>query len=182
MKKTLLIFATLMFLMVSMVSVDALTLRIPDTTGYIGKTITIPVDLENASDIGSIELVVLYNNSILSAKKVEKGGLTKGLITSNTSEAGIIAVNLVDSNGISGDGDIIKITFDVLSEGSTPLMIQNARAYNVDTYTDLPVDTVDGVLTASASTAGSGQTPGFELQTTMIVLLVAIFILRQRRK
>ena len=183
MKKTLLIFFTLMFLIASMATANALTLSIPDTTGYIGKTVTIPVKIENASNVGSIELVILYNDSLLNVKKVEKGSLVKGLITYNTSEAGMIAVNLVDSNGINGDGEIIKITFDILAttEGNTSLVIQNAKAYDVDTYTDLPIDTTTGMLTIS-TTSGTTQTPGFEIITfiSAFTLLAILLVLKRR--
>ncbi len=182
MRKTMLVFLMLVSSLVLMTSAQALTLRIPDTTGYVGKTVTIPVEIENASNVGSVELVVLYNDSILSVKKVEKGSLLKGLITSNTSEPGIIAINLVDSNGINGDGEIIKITFDILAEGNTPLIIQNAKAYDVNTYTDLPVDTTNGLLTISTG-APSSQTPGFEVITFLsaLIILIAILLIYNRK-
>ncbi len=184
MRKILLITSTLIFLSLSIAGANALTISIPDVTGNAGKTVTVPVNIEDASDVGSVELAIVYNSSLLSIKKVEKGSLLKGLISYNDTEEGIVAINLVDSNGINGDGEIIKVTFDVIGaeNQNTTLLIQNARAYDVNTYTELPVETINGVLMISAGgAAGSGQTPGFEIVFFMIALLAITLITRKKK-
>ena len=48
MRKSVLIFFILAFSLISTAAADALTLKIPDATGYVGKTVIIPVNIENA--------------------------------------------------------------------------------------------------------------------------------------
>jgi len=167
-----------------MVTANALTIKIPDKTGYVGKTITILVNIEGATDVGSVELTIVYNSSLLDVKKVEKGSLLKGLITYNASEKGVIAINLIDSNGINGDGEIAKITFDILSTTAvnTTLLLQNVKAYDVNTYTVLPVDTINGILNISTGGGSSSQTPGFELVTFLSVFVLLTIPIMLRRK
>ncbi len=163
----------------------ALTITIPDTNGEVGKKAEVSVMIEDASNVGSIDLTILYDPSILEISKVEKGNLVKGMFSSNTENDGIIVIELADSNGINGDGEIAKLTFNVLGNGSTPITIQNAKAYDVESHGDIEVTVENGNFQASPASStnqGGGGTPGFEIQTVIIIFMIAIFIFKLRRK
>jgi len=169
-------------LSVSMTSVDALLMSIPETTGYVGKCVTIPVEMKDADGIGSIELTITYDTSMLDFKKVEKGGLTKGLVSYNASQPGSITIGLVDSTGITGTGNVLLITFEVLKEGNTTVSLSDVNAYDVDTYATVDVETTDGVVIAVIGGETNNQS-GFEMILLITAfMLVTVLVYRKTRK
>ena len=167
----------------SIQTASALTITISDASGYIGEGAEVPVNIKDAADVGSIDLTILYDPTVLNISKVEKGDLVKGMLSSNIENEGIISIGIADSNGISGDGEIVKLTFDVIGNGSAPITLQNAKAYDVNTHADIEVSVENGDFQANyKTTTGGSGTPGFELQTLIIVLISSMFILRLRRK
>ncbi len=177
------IIITLISLALFIQTTAALTITIPDTSGEIGKETRVSVIVEDAVNVGSIDLTILYDPSILEVLKVEKGDLVKGMLSSNTDNEGIITIGIADSNGINGDGEIARITFNVLSNGSTSVTIQNAKAYDVDSHADIEVTVEHGnfqAAAASTSQEGGGGTPGFEIFILMFSIII-IFIYKRHR-
>ena len=177
------IISILFLFTLSIQTASALTITVSDATGYVGEEAEVPVNIEDATDVGSIDITILYDPAVLNISKVEKGSLVKGMFSSNTENEGIIVIGIADSSGINGDGRIAKLTFNVIGNGSTPITIQNAKAYDVSTHADIEVSVENGNFQANyKTTAGGKGTPGFELQTIIIILISSILILRFRRK
>jgi len=179
--KTYKIIPLLLFIL-SIQTVSALTISISDSSGSVGKEAEVSVMIEDATNVGSIDLTILYDPSILEISKVEKGTLVKGILSSNTENEGIIVIGIADSNGINGDGEIAKLTFNVLANGTTPITIQNAKAYDVDSHADIEVTVENGNFEAKTAVQGGGDTPGFEIQTFIIILVGILFIYRWKRR
>ena len=111
-----------------------------------GKEAKIPINLEDASDVGSLQIEITYDASVLQVAQVEAGDLGKNaLIESNQDNPGIIIIGLVDSSGINGSGSVVSISFDVLEKDSTcSLIIKNVTAHDVNTLVDLPTSLTQG--------------------------------------
>jgi hypothetical protein len=176
---------TLFFTLLTTAS--AFVVKIPDSSGAVGESATISINVKGAKSIGSMDLVVSYDPELLKVVKVEKGGLVKGLFSSNTKEAGIIAIGIVDSKGISGDGEMAKITFEVLKAGESPINVVSVKAYDVESHVDVKVTAENGVFKAEkaektstpAPTQEQKKSPGFEVGFAVVALMLALI---RRRK
>ncbi len=170
--------AALAFLILLTASVtSALTVKLPETTGKVGSSIEVAIEVENAKDLGSMDVVVAFDSSILKVKSVGKGELNRGLISSSTKD-GIIAVSLADSKGINGNGAVAVITFEVLKAGTSDLTIQSVKAYDVNTHVDIQAETLNGKFVAVEG-SGAKSTPGFGLLSLIAAAYIA-FVLRRR--
>ncbi|MBO8182949.1 MAG: hypothetical protein H0Z28_09185 [Archaeoglobus sp.] len=176
---------TLFFLLLTTAS--ALTVKIQGGSGAVGSEASLAISVKDAKNLGSMDLVIAYDPEILKVKKVEKGSLVKGLFSSNTEKAGVIAIGIVDSKGINGDGEIAKITFEVLKAGESSLEVANVKAYDVESHVDIQVTAENGVFKAEKAEEASTQTPtptptpeekkspGFEIGIAVAGLVLALF-------
>jgi hypothetical protein len=111
-----------------------------------GSSVQIPITIKNAEEIGNMDLVLIYDPSVLTATDVIKGSLTQGSMFQSNIVDGTIRIAFVDTDGISGNGSVAYITFDVVRELSTPLMIGSVRANDIDGE-EVSITTINGVLT-----------------------------------
>ncbi len=172
--KLRLVLAFMIFLSTLSVA-SALTVKVSDATGAVGEAVDVPIVVENAQNLGSMDIVVAFDPEILKVKSVGKGELNKGLLTSNTGE-GVVAISLADSKGINGNGAVAVITFEVLKAGTSDLAIQTVKAYDVNTHVDIKVETQNGKFTAKEG--GGKSTPGFEVFAAIAGLGIAFAIRR----
>jgi hypothetical protein len=194
--RTVRVLLLLSFLLISLTTASALTVSIPDGSGAVGDTTSISVNVKDAQNIGSMDLVIAYDPEILKVVKVEKGGLVKGLFSSNTEQTGIVAIGIVDSKGINGNGEIAKITFEVLKEGESRINIVDAKAYDVESHIDIKVTGENGVFKAekaektgetdktekAPTPAEEKKSPGFEAGFAVVALAVVLMLRRGREK
>jgi hypothetical protein len=118
MKKTLVLVVLLCFL--SFGSAAGLTVSMSNTTGAKGSTVEVPIDLEGATEVGSMDIVLNYDADALSAVVVEAGKLGKNaLIESNTAREGEVIIGLADSSGINGGGTVASVAFEVICDACT---------------------------------------------------------------
>ncbi len=167
---------SLLILLSTLSVASALTVKVSDASGAVGDAVDVPVIVENAQNLGSMDIVITFDPQILKVKSVGKGELNKGLLTSNTGE-GVVAISLADSKGINGNGNIAVITFEVLKAGTSDLVIQSVKAYDVNTHTDIQVETQNGKFTAKEG--GGKSTPGFEAFAAIAALAAAGWRLRK---
>ena len=118
--------------------------------GKPDKEVDVAVNLQNASNVGSLQIEISYDASVLQVMQVEAEELGENaLIESNLDNPGGIVIGIVDSSGINGSGPVVSITFDVLEkDGSSYLTIENATAHDVNTLVDLPANLTQGEFTA----------------------------------
>jgi len=123
----------------------------PTPDSVLANSVEVPINAIGASNVGSLEFVVVYDPEVLIPTKVEKGLLaTNALIESNTLVPSQVWVGMVDANGMSGDGSLIAITFEVLGGGSlrSLLTIENTTAYDADTLLDILSQAAAGAVLA----------------------------------
>ena len=127
----------------------AITLFIAGCSSGGDKEVEVPIDLENASNVGSLQMSISYDANILQAIEVNPEKLGKdAMIESNLDNPGIVIIGIVDSSGINGSGSLVSISFDMLGKSATSSMtINNVVAHNVDTLVDLPTSLIQGKLT-----------------------------------
>jgi len=177
------LFVFLVILVLLANSASALIVEIPDGSGNVGSSAVVSIKIKDAKNLGSMDLAVTYDPEILKVVKVEKGSLVKGLFSSNTKKAGIVAIGIVDSKGINGEGEIARITFEVLKAGESSLEVVNAKAYDVESHVDVKVMAQNGVFKAEkkaeatptvTQTPEQKKSPGFEIGFAVLALLLAI--------
>jgi hypothetical protein len=121
---------------------------VSDTTGAKNSTVDVPIFLEGATDVGSMDIVLNYDADVLRAVDVEAGKLGKNaLIEANTAREGEVTIRLADSSGIDGDGAVAIVAFEVLGDtGSTsPLTLEAVSVHNLDLGEIIP-NTVNGTF------------------------------------
>jgi len=172
--------ALLIFAFITLIALignaSALTVNVQDATGSVGESIDVSIQVQDAQNLGAMDLVISYNPEIAKIKSVGKGELNKGLISSNTERAGIVTIGIADSKGISGSGEIAVITFEALKEGTSDIMILGVKAYDVNTHAEIEVNKQDGKITVVGKE--EKKSPGFEIGIA-IAALVALALRRR---
>ena len=118
--------------------------------GKPNKAVDVAINLQNANNIGSLQIEISYDASVLQATQVEAEELGKNaMIESNLDNPGIVIIGIVDSSGINGSGSVVSISFDVLEkDASSSVTIKNAAAHDVNTLVDLPTSLTQGSFAA----------------------------------
>jgi len=133
--------------------------RVPDTPQAApGATLKVPVTVDSISGVDSIQITVKFNPTIVNATLIEKTPLSNPLsLTQNVSTPGTARAVLFGTNAISGNGNLLLITFQVVGTlgESTPLNLTEAL------YNEFAVSSVldDGLFTicTSADVDGDGR-------------------------
>lgn len=116
----------------------------------------IPITVRGASNLGSLQLEVKYDQQAMELHGVKAGPLARNaLVDSNKSAPGVVRIGLVSTSGISGDGTVIILTFAPTARGgSSNLTVSSVDASDTDLH-DLVVS-----ATAGRFPGGSGQFTG----------------------
>ena len=179
MKKVLVLVGVLC--LVSLASGGGLTVSVSDTTGAKDSTIEVPIILEGASDVGSMDIVLRYDSDVLSAEAVEAGKLGKNaFIEANTAREGEVIIALADSSGINGDGAVAIISFEVTGDvGSTsPLTLEGVSVNNVE-LVEIITTTESGTFRVTEEGAPIGDASA--VIVVMAAIIVALLIIRRRK-
>ncbi|MDH7594169.1 MAG: cohesin domain-containing protein [Methanomicrobiales archaeon] len=132
-------------------SASALTVKAGDARGAQGSTVKLAVIMEGASNVGSVDLVLSYDQNIVQAIGVDRGGIaSNAYMESNTAIPGQVRIGLADSSGISGTGDLILVSF-LLTGGAgarTPVTIQQDAVHTVE-LAEVSVSTSNGSIIIS---------------------------------
>src|SRR4030042_401526 len=114
------------------------------------KELKVPVNLKQASNVGSLHMEIVYDSAVLSATDVEPGELgTNAMIEFSLSTQGRVKVGVVDASGINGDGAVIALSFNVIDKNKTSqLTLENVECYNAKTLYDIVVSASPGNLSA----------------------------------
>ncbi len=163
----------------------SVTVRVESVEGASGGEVVIPVTVQGASGIGALHLELIYDAAVLEALAVEKGTLLGDdvLLDFNTSEPGKLVIGLVSLEAIEGDGAVVMTRFTVRgTEGqSSPLRLENAKAWDSVTRLDLFVTSEDGEFTVSPAAISSSSLVVLAV-LPIVILLALLFILRRRRR
>ena len=132
---------------------SAATVSVGDAT-TVGSTVTVPINVAGALDIGAMAITLTYDSSVLSATGVSKCTVTSDalLITEGTIDAsgGIsdtdnetmwnygaiigditdnrVNISMISTDGFSGDGTLAEITFTKIATGTCLLTLSDVTA------------------------------------------------------
>jgi hypothetical protein len=151
-EKSFIIILALLLLMTP-VSAAVMNLQTDGKTVNPGSRVVIPVKVSGASDLGALDLMVMYNPSVLKYVRTEKGSLSpNAMIEANQSHPGLVLISIVDSGGISGSGSICQLSFDVTgNSGSSSYMALAVQgAYTTD-LRDVVTNTTSDMVTVSGN-------------------------------
>ena len=96
---------------------DDVLVYVRDYSKTSGSTVSIPVFIENAHNIGNMDFSITYDRSVLNAVGYEKGSLTEGSMVEANILDDEVFVAFTDSDGLNGDGTLIYIKYDVVGDG-----------------------------------------------------------------
>jgi hypothetical protein len=125
-------------------------LTLGQTSAQPGETVAVPLQVDQAAGVESIQARIAYDPAALEVVSAGKTGLTAGFIgTIDTSRPGVIAVDLATTNPLQGgSGSLVDIVFRVRPDaraGATALDLEWARLNDgALVLTPLPVDGADG--------------------------------------
>jgi hypothetical protein len=118
--------------------------------------ISVPVEIQNAGNIGSIEFELIYDENILTATNVVKGkGMSNILMEYNTDSPGSVLIGAASLNGFSGDNTLVTVTFKIRQSTEAPvtLALANVTAYSLDSMEEMPSDVTNGDLNPKSHTS-----------------------------
>ncbi len=166
--------------LISVASGASLVVSIGDIQGSPGSTVQVPITVEGARDVGSVDITLKYDQSVLKAISVETADLSKNAIMeSNIEDPGQINIALVDASGINGDGEIATISFSVLggTGESSPLSLIEAAVYNLE-LVEQQTATRNGVFTVAEEAKGVGY--GSFFMVTVAAAILAAMVIRKK--
>ncbi len=127
-----------------------------DTPSPSEGSIQIPVNFSGASNVGSLHMELVYDSSILKATDVKASSLVKnGVVKANTDTPGRAVIGIIDATGISGDGPVVKVSFEVVGSGMTYLNLENVEATDAETLHDI----ITQVYTGQYDTSDDSSAP-----------------------
>jgi hypothetical protein len=124
-------------------------------------TIQIPISIENADDIGNMDIMLTYDPEVLSATEVIKGSLTDGSMFESNIIDGTVRIGFVDTVGINGNGSIAQIGFDVVgSPGDSSVLTLTASANEIETREEVHIALRHGLFIVEAVEEMKGDCDG----------------------
>jgi len=102
---------------------------LPQITGTIGETLSIPLTALNLIEVEGIDAIIQFDPAIIQCSGVTlSGGIFPAsdyTLISNTSQPGKAIITLYAHGSLaSGSGDIVFISFNCIANGNSPLLFQ----------------------------------------------------------
>lgn len=131
--------------------ISALTLSIPDTSGYKGTSITIPIFVDTASGIAGANLILAFNPNIIEPLQVKTTDLSSDFSIVDSIGSNKIGISLARATGIKkGSGSLLTVKFKVNSDvnvgESTALVLEKVKLYDSNT-SPIVANIINGSLT-----------------------------------
>ena len=125
------------------------TINLGSYTTYAGSTVTVPVEILNATDIAGGSANISFNPSIVNAQEVLPGDFGAPAANINNT-AGFVSIATSSTTAVGKDtAELASIRFKGISKGLTALNITNAYL-NYGTGTGFTPTTSDGAITVLA--------------------------------
>lgn len=122
-------------------------------SGPQGSTARIPVSICGADRLGDLNLTINYSADVLRATDFQHGTmLGDALFDANLEPQGTIRLGTADSQGLSGDGYLVYLEFEVIGApgSSTPLRGSVTTATRADNDQPVRVQVRDGLFTVAS--------------------------------
>lgn len=125
------------------------TVEVNETISVPDETISVPINIQDAPNLGSLQVELLYDSNLLTATAVKSDTMaSNAMIESNLGSKGRVIIGVVDAAGINGQGPLVDVTFKVIGKsGSCPITLQKITAHEAANLTDIQFKTTDGSVT-----------------------------------
>ena len=112
--------------------------------------VIIPIEFQNAKSVGSINIRFSYDSTMLQLNNVVPGKLAENaMLEYNATTPGLIAIGIIDSNGITGNGSVARIGFNAIgTTGTCPLKLELIETHNANTLVEIYNEPSDGSYNA----------------------------------
>ncbi|MBM3132005.1 MAG: hypothetical protein FJZ95_03095 [Chloroflexi bacterium] len=119
--------------------------------------IRVPIRVEGASNVGSLDIVLGYDATVLQAMEVVPGPLAQNaMMEYNVAKTGQVAIGMIDSSGITGDGSVAVIGFErINATGTSPLSLVSVEAHDATTLVDIINRTYEGSVSEEGGQVNS---------------------------
>lgn len=119
------------------------------TTGDI----SVPIIVEDSKNIGSIDIVLTYDPSVLEITDTLTGELAQdAMMEYNADNPGRVNIGIIDTDGISGDGTLVIIGFNVVDKtGTSQLTLEAVKTNDASSLIDVINKITDGVYQAETN-------------------------------
>lgn len=121
-----------------------------DLTETLPQQVSIPINAENADNIGSLHLELAYDPAVLEPIEVEKGMLAgSAMLESNIDVPGRVVIGMIDTSGINGNGSLAVISFNVVGTNgiTSALTLEEVAAHDAASLIDVPTRATSGSFT-----------------------------------
>src|SRR5205814_2291268 len=96
----------------------AQTVTVSNANGRCGQRVTVPLSIDNASGMLSLEFRIAYDTNLLAIADVTAGTLTSNFAMSWNATGGVLHVAMASGTPVSGAGTVANIAINV-SQGAT---------------------------------------------------------------
>ena len=137
-------------------------LSVSNRTGAAGGSVLVPILIEKAEDISQFEFSLGYDPAVLEAAGVHRGSLFAGsTFSDHIGEPGVVRIELLFEDGISGDGSAALVEFRVLGGqgSSSPLTLSEIMSSDSSGVLQL-INRTDGELAVANRISGDGNGDG----------------------
>jgi hypothetical protein len=167
-------------LLVAGAAAAPMTVSVDSASVGAGAKAVIPVKVSGASNLAAMDLVITYDPAVLQFSGADLGGIsTNGMIETNVATPGTLKIGLVDTKGISGDGTLINMQYNVVgtSGATTQVNPQVTGAWNLD-LVDIQTTVSGGTISV-----GGGKAPLSTVTVLGAICVAGVFLgIRNRRK
>jgi hypothetical protein len=177
--KGYIIITVLMFALISQATAASTTVNVADSKGAKGDNVKVPINVAGASNLGAMGIVLSYDPSVL--KGIDANGDTLGanaLIESKETKPGTMHISFADSKGISGDGALLDVTFQVVGDtGASTQVSLDATGYDVNLL-DVQMKTSPGTFRVEEKSLPIVPI----VIAAIVVVLIAVFVVKKFKK
>lgn len=124
-----------------------ITIRIPSSQAVVGAVARIPIIVERAADLGTIEATLTYDASRLEFVGVENGPLNTGLVEHQLVRPGELRIGCVAEPPLSGDGELFVVSMKVVGAGTASVTFDRVKLNAGSNGAEIPALVQAGVVT-----------------------------------
>ncbi|MBI5698471.1 MAG: hypothetical protein HZC29_08365 [Thaumarchaeota archaeon] len=155
-KESAIICLVLTLLVIPGVVFSAPTIYVNNVSANASETVDLPIMISDAADIGSMDIQLSYDSSVLNVTAIDKGTLTANSIFQSNVLLGTAKIAFIDSAGINGNGSVAIITFMAIGSPGTSMELKlDAKANNANDFSNIPLSVSNGILTVNSNSGGT---------------------------
>jgi hypothetical protein len=143
----------LVIVLVPGASAEGMDLVVKDISAPAGSELSVPLVVQNAEQLYLVDIEVSYDPAVLEFSHIELGDIAQnGIVEATEVRAGLLRIDLVDTTGISRDGNLVTISFNVIGNEGTgsSIGITSKAIKNLDNN-DVPANLVGGEISVTSA-------------------------------